>query len=267
MLLQNVRHDFKNGILKKRWFWLAVVLFTILSCFDLYRIVGKTVQSSAPYHITWIEYVLNIFKGMKIYNPQNTKFELPYMFILFYFFIALFVGNYANKDLNQDGINILVRTKSRILWMVSKYIWVITGISMAFLIVFLLTFLLSCFFNEGDIVSLGNIMGDTFSNVNTDLCTLLILPYLTAISVSMLQIIISLFLHEVIGMIVVMGLWIVSAFATSDFLIGNYAMLLRNEAFTNGAIQSGTGIIVNCMIIAVCMTVGVVCIRKKDIGI
>lgn len=58
---------------------------------------------------------------------------------------------------------------------------------------------------------------------------------------------------------------IVSVYWLNPFMIGNYAMLLRNQLFTEDGVISSIGIVLCIMISVFSVVIGKAVIEKKDI--
>ncbi len=123
----------------------VLIVIIIAFCFDFYLrkynvyLLAEQIPSG-----TFVDYLLYIFAGMKEYLPTDEEgFIFPIRWSLLHLYIFYCTLHYPSKDLTSVGVNILLRTKGRTSWWLSKSIWNICYVLAVYLLIFL-TVMLFC---------------------------------------------------------------------------------------------------------------------------
>ncbi len=95
--------------------------------------------------------------------------------------------------------------------------------------------------------------------------TLLLLPFLTAVAIGQLQMVLSLVISPIGSMAAVLGLHVASAYSFHIWLIGNCSMIQRNRIVIIDGITSTDAIALDVAIMLASIIVGMVIIKRKDI--
>lgn len=247
-------------------YFLSFLLFGYLS-YDFYKFTTEFigVKIKTP---TITDFWFCFFQGIVVYDPSSgLPFKIPFNWIIIQILMSLLVINYPICDLYTTGIQTLTRIKKRSYWWLSKCIWnFMTVLSM-----YSIAFLCACVFSSifGDFtMSFTNELFELQTSEEFDLLrtiVLYLLPVLTSMAISMVQMLISIIFKPIYGFIIIMCYIIISSYYCSPFFIGNYSMLLRNAIFDIGQIRSSTAIIINVLIIIASASIGLFHFRHVDI--
>jgi len=258
-LIKFIRYDMKNGLLRK---W-AVYLFTVVavlvatqSIYIVYRDKGAS-----------IDYIFGIFVGLpKYYISPETAFNVPFIWFVFMIIPAFLIGDYAVSDLNAYGIQLIVKSRSKISWWISKTIWCITSVVVYFAIIILVLGIYGHL--EGKAFSEGT---DTWCYIvgmyeELEMSTLVIHgiigPFITILAMCMLQMVLSLYFGSLIAYVIVIAYDILSAYITYPIFIGNYAMLFRNDMYVADGLDFRFGMIIEALVIVASFVAGVIIMKK-----
>lgn len=237
-LLKQIKHDLSLGLIVPWFRYIPVLLiFTTLCAIFQERIASSLAIEMIHSKPTFSDYLVEIFKGMEIYDLSNREnsFRIPVAWLMINIYITYLVSYYPFKDLQGFGQHILLYSKNRSQWWLSKCIWNITTVLSFYLMGYVVIFIFAFFTGN---VSLRTTLeiNSLISNVNTsgfnktDVLTIsILLPLLTSVAISLFQMLISLLSKPVFGFIIVIVILVLSAYWCHPLLIGNYLMLLRNN--------------------------------------
>jgi len=270
-----LKYDLKNGFKLNLINLLIIIIFVSAFCIDFYlrKNSAYRLDDSIPPG-TFIDYLFYIFAGIKEYIPSMTdEFLIPVKWLLLLLFILYSTLYYPYRDLSSLGLNVLLRTKGRTAWWISKCIWNICYVLVTYVLIFLTVIVFCLLMKEPislDITPMFvNEILDATSPYDTFSIQLayiiLLLPLLMSIGLNLLQMTLVLFIKPLYSFGVIAVILLSSAYLFSPYLPGNYAMPIRsNHVVENGMSFSG-GLIVFLIIFSVSFIVGSIYFRRYDI--
>lgn len=268
-------YELKNGILLK-WYKFVPLSFVVFAfCFDFYKsISAKTLtltgESTVP---SFMDYIIYLLEGMYEYIPRpDNPFTVPVIWFTLHFYIATVVANYSVHDINGFGKHVLIQNESREKWFFNKCIWVISSVIVCFLMVYSAPFIISLFTGRLSFAASGNsiiiedLKADFTAVDKNDLIYIsFLLPILTSITVSLIQLLLEFVLRPIYSYMIVICFWIASAYFCSPLLFGNSSMLLRFKYFTENGFDILSGVITDIVLIIAVIIIGILYFRKYDI--
>lgn len=279
MFFKTCYFDIKNFLWQEWKKLLVIPIGFLLICFTFYlRYVYSSQQCVSG---SLGDYWLYIFGGMKEYIPSKLEsFKFPVFWIIVFLYMFYVTLYYPYNDLLGYGQNVLVRSRSRFNWWLSKCLWNVFTVVLFFGIG-AVTVSLFCATVSGEfsfkisqnmyteVFKLGN-SEMFFQLVTTEYPsyitgTLIGLPLLTAIAISQLQMLLSLWLRPIYSFCVTAAVLVASAYHISPFMIGNYAMPIRCDAVISNGVSPVTGVITLSAIIVLCIIVGGIAFKHYDI--
>lgn len=271
LLTYDLRNGFRLGMTKL----FIVLLLVIAFCVDFY------LQKRSVYFFdaitpsgTWIDYLFYFHAGIKEYIPSLTdEFIFPAKWLLLHLFILYSTLYYPDRDLSSMGLNILVRTKGRVAWWVSKTIWSVCYVFACYLIIFLFVYLFGLVVDEPISLEITPIFindllraDSPFDTFSSNLVPIIILlPLLVSIALNLLQMTCSLFIKPIYSFGLMGVILLASAYNMHPLLIGNYAMPIRSEYVVENGFQASTGIILSVVIMFFSFIVGSIYFKRYDI--
>ncbi len=254
---------------RNKKFWMAFIIFTIICFVFAVRVVSYNRMYETELAAGWTEYLMNMFKGMAEYVPNSGKrFPIPVVYMTVAIVVAYVTGDYASNDLKRQGICVITRARSRVSWYMAKVLWNITTV----VLIFVIAYAVCAVFSLGKLgMDSGTWEGILRMRFPRDMTVFQILvriiglPLLSAITISQIQMAISLAVSPVAGFASVMVIHMLSAYTMAMPYIGNYGMLQRNMDFVHKGIATGWAVAVDIVLIVVVAAVGSVIFKRKNI--
>lgn len=252
-------------------FFLAFVVYefvhrsTVLLHFD--SEMGKCVQSLG-------DLALFIFGGMKEYIPSPyDPFPFPSLWLLLLIFPCFITLWYPYNNLHGIGQNILCKMKSRTIWWFSKCFWCSIVVTGYFFIIWIVIFIATFIFGFQATFDISPFMTSVFEldtympfDCGWEISTQLIFaPWLVALLLSLLQMVLSLFIHPVFSLSISVIVLLASAYYCSPLLLGNYAMIIRSDQIMPEGMSLNIGIILTCLAIGGFVFIGLLRFKFYDI--
>lgn len=259
------RYDISNGLIKEYKKYILALCFFI-SAAIIYRLPQLDNISTLG------NYILFTHVGMMEYSPDfANRFQFPTVWICFHMLEYFIVLYYPYDDMNDFGKHVLINSKNRTEWYLSKCCWTITSISIYFFI-YIISQLVVCIF-LGDLISMDITQDEAFRNIYvsnefflgypTSIHLLLyVLPFTVSVTIGLLQMMLSLIIKPFYSYIVCAVILIGSAYYVNPLMIGNYAMVQRSDIFLKNGVNSVLGLIL-CMVISVASVIGGIMIFKR----
>lgn len=272
--LRLLGYDLKYGIFR-RWyvFFIAIVFAAIQSntCFKLIQSLNE--HGLMRGNGSLMDYYAYSLRGDIIYipDPQNI-FLLPLFWFTFQIGVSYAVAYYTEHDLRNNGRNVILASKTRIQWWISKVITCIVSV----VIYFVFTLSMITIFAKINGASMSLEMSKDFSvsnysatifylNPNEILYIVIVIPLITTIAICLFQVACSLIFSSVLCFAVACGMYVLSSFYTSPWLVGNYTMWLRSSYYTEGGVSPESGIVMSVMLIVLAIVGGSYIIKNKDV--
>jgi len=197
---------------------------------------------------------------------------MPPGWILLNIFLSVVIGYYPLNDLKEYGAQILIRSKKRWQWWISKCIWIMGNVLIFYAIGYIVITIFSLIngglsLTPNHNVSLAVLKLDTSSLTTKQVFSVgIILPIVTSMALSLMQLTIAMFSNSIFSNIFIISLLIASIYYCSPILMGNYLMMLRNNIMIGvKGIGTSTGIILSMAISFVSIALGILKFRTYDI--
>lgn len=268
-----IRYDLSYGFRLSAPKYMLVFLFFVYISIVFFNSVHSlksmgTFDESASVTDCWIY----IFKGMGIYIPsRETPFQIPVYWLLIQALLAFLILNYPTQDLYGHGMQILLRTKSKCFWWISKSIWNLFTVLAFYFTAFLTVCALSLIFGEfsffPDIMINSEVNQIHLEGLQTFALyfAVFLLPVFTSWAVSMVQMALSFVLSPVISYFIVICYMILSAYYCSPLCIGNFSMLFRNKLIEPGGTGNITAVLIDTAVCIFAFFAGMFYFQKADI--
>lgn len=250
-------HDLRFGLL--RWRYLIGMSLFAIPCFIFARyLYVNGVQGS------WMDYMLSLFRGAE-----------PTLWLLVTSGCLFINLDYLMKDLTNAGLQIIIRSKNRIYWYLSKCVW-----NLGSCIIYFLAAGVTCAIfalatggklsaqntPELSVVLFGLDVSEEL--MLTPICAVLaawVLPFLTIFALSMLQMTLCLFIKPVISFIICFCQLSLSIWLDSAFVLGNGAITSRSGFAVENGISPTVSAVVALVVIITSTIVGCVRFQHTDI--
>lgn len=273
--LRMVKTDINRGIFCKFPMFIMIFVISVIYVNEFYiKVIKQFKRGIVDGNIGFGDCIIYFFRGMKEYMPGE-PFEIPIQFMIINILIAYMIGYFPVRDIKEYGKNILVRSKSRLEWWMSKCIWNISIVTVFYIVLYLGMIVGTLLFSDGKFVwsltlnrSITNVLlGPINSNVdiNTLVITIIILTYATTLAMSMVQMTLSLITSPIVSFVIVIVMNIMSAYYMKWFMPGNYLMTYRNILINSNGVQFQTSIIIDMLLLIFSAVSGYIYFRKYEI--
>lgn len=270
--------DIRQGLLRKPLLFAIPVIVALIACLDLSgRVLGL---NSFHYFDTKVQagfadFLMYIYGGMDQYVPEpGNPFRFPVRWLIVLLSMAFITLNYPYKDMHAYGQQILLRTKGRTAWWLSKCSWNILSVLVYHGLIFL-TVTFFCVFTKSNLTGAINkgLLYIVFqiepSHMAPDTTiwtlTMLLTPVFISMAINLLQMMVSLFIKPMLSFVVTAFLMISSAYFTSPYLIGNYAMPMRYDVVITDGVNASTGIMISAVLALAVVVIGSIRFHRYDI--
>lgn len=266
-----LRYDFKRGYeINLGKIILCLCVFGIL-CISYYEsinsaFIAQHIEAGIGFFDQWIY----LFRGQYPLSEAPDQLLLPEPGWLAVQTLPLFlVLTYPVENIkSSNGINVLVRSKSRILWWLSKNAWAYITIVLYYLalsaicgIVVAVTH--GSWYSEAAIhYWMGDSFNLTFSAYN--ICICLFSPIISTLLLASIELLISLILTPFWSLIIIFAVQLMTVYWQTPILVGNISMFFRNSLFDPVGIHFSTEFILSCLVSILCLLIGAFYVTKKD---
>jgi len=270
-----IKHDYYMGTIKGWKKYAVVLIIFILLCANFQRgLIISREYDNLKEKPTFGNYIFDIYKGVDISNrvDNKEKIEMPPGWILLNIFLSVVIGYYPLNDLREYGAQILIRSKKRWQWCISKCIWIIGNVLIFYAIGYIVIAIFSLVngglsLTPNHNVNLAVLKLDTSSLTAKQVFSVgIILPIVTSMALSLMQLTIAMFSNSIFSNIFIISLLIASIYYCNPILMGNYLMMLRNSIMVGvKGIDTSTGIILSMAISFVSIALEILKFRTYDI--
>lgn len=267
-------HDFKEGIWRRKSFFILPFFVVTIACIKLYNLVSSASAADLYEGETSVmDYWIYIIQGREPYVFNiYTLYEVPIIWVLVYAFLFVSLVTYPVQDMQKWGYQMIIRSGNRKNWWCAKCVWCVLYVLLYYAVCFV-TVMLFSFMNginfsirPSDYV-MENYCLETFakcSDIRLIIITLL-QPILLSVLLGILQLVISLKGSPVLSFGIVFTIIMLSAYKQSWLLIGNIGMPYRIDKINEGGLDSNISLLVAFSGIFVCLMVGYYIFKKQDI--
>ncbi len=266
--------DFRRGMHTVwRLYLYGASLFALL-CVDFWNRLRIFLELNPGTSHSLGDLALYVFGGMRKFIPSpQAVFPFPTVWLLVMALACFSSLWYPLNDLYGFGKTLLTACQSRSQWYLAKALWCGMTVTLFFLIGWAVL-LVGCL-----------IMGSEFTwDISpymmelmelTDVAStvdewhlalqLTVLPWLVTVALSQLQLCLSLWMQPVLGWVADIVVLLSSAYYASPFLLGNYAMALRDQQVLPSGVHGQVGIPYCLGVILLSIIAGLMSFRHTDI--
>lgn len=266
--------DFRRGIHTVWKLYLCEAMLFALLCADFWNRSRIFLDLYPGTFRSLGDLALYIFGGMKKFIPApGAVFPFPTVWLLVMALACFSSLWYPLEDLYGFGKTLLTACQSRKRWYLAKAMWCGVTVSLYFALGWVVL-LLGCLAMGGKftwtispyMMELMEIT-DVASTVEEWRLTLqlTLLPWLVAVTLSQLQLCLSLWMQPVLGWVVSIVALLSSAYYASPLLLGNYAMALRDQQVLADGVIWQVGALYCMGLLLLCVLAGLISFQHTDI--
>lgn len=265
--------DIKRALYVQRYrYIIAILLITALILIPVNIAVSFNKRVPEAENMNFLDNVFYMLAGCEYVNPLKIKdIKIPYSWMSVQFLCGLITLDYVQSDQNGIGKAIMLRSKSKLCWWLSKclcLICLVIGLYMLLFIVSAIAASINYRLIGGlhmELLSMVLELNNTYVFEDGMITYLFTVPILVSVGATLFQAGLSQYLSPVIGMVAVLSIDIMSVFSNSVILWGNWSMLLRSSLCSQDGMAVWKSIVAGIMIGIIGMAAGGVRFCKKDI--
>ncbi len=273
-------NDIKRSIIhnKYRIFICAGIVSALMITFYSYANSNRA-ANEAGIMLSFYDYILYVIRGVVRVTGQNVnRLEIPYVWISLCVMNGIMVLDYMYSDMRGIGRNVLVYSRKKSVWWLSKCITTVVSVS----IVYIFIYISACIFS---IIGRGGMSGvhtDTFrilypkdtAFMSSDMVNrmsvkvllyVVIFPWLISVAIGLFQLALSLYVKPVLSFIIVIIIDGLSVFSNSILLWGNWFMAERCDIFVKNGHNTGIILIMAVTLGAISVIAGGVKLKNSDV--
>lgn len=255
-----IAYDIRFSFWKNRSKWVVAFLIQVYLCI---RIFHEISWYDSPY-----DFFSELWMLMRGESDNQLTIRSSY-WVLFHGYLCFLIGFYPVNEWYLGNGQTSIRSYSRKRWLFSKLISVAVNVIVYYggMIGFML---LRNLFYGGTILPESGVLAVGIPIYNQSMIELwlffLILPFLVSLALGELQVCLSFWVNPVFAFMINVAYLIAAIFIPSPSLLGNFAMLYRqNWVSGNQAIDWDIGILLCTLLLIATIVIGLVLFEKKDI--
>lgn len=259
-------YDIGYSFRKNKYKWCAALIILAFLAFRSIDVVTYYGFTPDLLSTSW-----SVMSGAREYLlSADRTFELPAYWFLFHIYLSFLVGFYTVSELRFSNGHAITRTYSRTIWLASKLFSIIVNIILYYSCFFLFL-LVGILFTGGTVFPSTGVIGISGvvvggMSIMSVFLKFWLLPMIVSVTLCLIQVIASLFFEPVLSFLCTVGYLIASVFWTSPILIGNFAMLLRQNWLSGKPLLNDlAGVFICIAMTSIVVFVGVRSFQKKDI--
>lgn len=263
-------YDLHEGL--KRQYVRYIILFVtiIITCIHIDGTIYNDIDMR-QYSVGFVNYVIYMFQGIRPINQNfNKEYEMPVFWLFFNIYILFVLGGYTADSLKKDKCQCLVRFKSRVSFIISKYVYIFVGTliyygCLYFSIMCHMIFRAKIIWYEPHISKPVNAFGiRIFPSDCYVVCVIVIIPFLTSCLYMLMCIIAEIYDNTIIGIVVICIYIVAGVYIPQSYCISNNMMLCRNEYVMSDGISIIKSLfILSCMMLC-SIVVGIMRIKRYE---
>lgn len=258
-------YDLRQGILKRYYVYLiAAVPFIMLSLQAVQTIefIGEKV--------TFLNILIVMFKGCMEFLGQDNNFRIPLEYMTIIIMCSLIHGWYVKNEFRGRGTLVVLRMKNMSYWWLGKCVWGVSSVALYMITLYICVFFINILWGDGSIgwtEGINNIMESPITAAdNKDIVMYtVLLPCVTLIAITGLQIFIQLLASPMAAMVVNIIIMVTSAFEFKWYAIGNNFMLLRSKLVREDGAELKFSLIISMAVFILTAVLGKRYTERKEL--
>lgn len=262
-------YDLRNGIwLRKIWLIMPIAFFGMALCF-----VSPYIKYS-EYDMTLGAALFKLFQGTMPVDMEMRDFHVPIVWLMLQLGCVFFTVEYPTRDMNNFGQQIMIRSKGKGHWLMSKYAWNLLSVLIYWIIGYSMIIVFCAIYKVPMNFGIdGNLVGgmencdkfQAYYSGDNMLVLLVVMPFLASLTISFIQMFTAIMLNEIFAVAVSMFILVWSMCLINPLAVGNYSMMQRSATFYSKGLTFKTGIITMLLLITATVIINYILFERKDI--
>lgn len=275
-----IKDDIKRSLIHNRYriILCVFIVFGLMAAFYKHIGVINSVRDN-KIQPSVCDYILYMTRGICRVTEENiTRLEIPYVWISLCIMCGLMVLDYMYSDMRGMGKNVLVYSKKKSLWWISKCITSVAAVTLVYVIIWLMS-VMFIFVSKGSMEGIHTDMFITMYNINTSLlpsnmleynqtaiCFYIVLyPWIISVCIGLFQVGLSIYTGPVVSFVIIIILDVLAVFSNNILLCGNWIMAERCSILAEDGLNIYVMLAMAAVLAIVSVIVGWHRFKKKDI--
>lgn len=275
-----IKDDIKRSLIHNRYriILCVFIVFGLMAAFYKHIGVINSVRDN-KIQPSVCDYILYMTRGICRVTEENiTRLEIPYVWISLCIMCGLMVLDYMYSDMRGMGKNVLVYSKKKSLWWISKCITSVAAVTLVYVIIWLMS-VMFIFVSKGSMEGIHTDMFITMYNINTSLlpsnmleysqtaiCFYIVLyPWIISVCIDLFQVGLSIYTGPVVSFVIIIILDVLAVFSNNILLCGNWIMAERCSILAEDGLNIYVMLAMAAVLAIVSVIVGWHRFKKKDI--
>ncbi len=269
--------------IRSHWKWYCVpLLFGMVQGYLFFWQLALWSQYTPEiFYGSFGDMIMYVFRGMEEYVPHNMQqFQVPVTYLLINIGVAVFVGNQTARDLEDFGKLQLLRYHNRTVWWLGKCLWCVVHILIFYGMLYMgLLFAMFANIRHLELSGIRDIFqihtyiyNNVFycqmpmtNSVGTVLLIAVLMPMVTSIALSFLQMCLEMLLSPSVVMVLLMGIDVLSAFFMKWCWLGNYMMIFRYNFINPNGVCWQLGLEIDVCVAVLAIFIGNILFGRYDV--
>lgn len=265
--------DIKRALYVQRYRYVIAFLM-IVALILIPTNIANSIYQRMPEagNMDFMDNVFYMLCGCEYIVPEKIKdMQIPVSWMAIQFLCGFITLDYIQSDQKGIGKAILLRTRNKLSWWLSKclcLICMVVGLYGLLYIVSAIVAGINYRFSGGlhmELLKLVCKFDNTYEYTDIMSIYIMVTPFIVSIGITLLQAGISQYLSPVIGLVAVLSIDVISIFSNSMILWGNWGMILRSSLCLQGGLVMWQGIAAGIIAGIIGIAAGGVRFCKKDI--
>lgn len=269
IIIEDIKRAFYNN--KFRFIIAFLIITALVLTFTNY--CNAIYSTTTKYgKLNFMDYIFCLLRGIEpVASERMKETQIPYVWIAIQFVCGFVTLDYIHNDKNGIGRDILIRSKSRFQWWISKCICnvvMVIGIYVIIVAVSAMAAGMNYQVAGGihiDLVKAICELRNTYTSSSEMVIYILCMPLLFSICISFVQMAMTEFMGPVISLVIILSVDIISVFTNSKWLWGNWSMITRSNLCIDNGISVTWAVIASLSIATVAIIVGGYRFYRSDV--
>lgn len=275
MLFNFIKFDLYNGIVRQRKkivvVCIAYILINLVYANLTYTFIKNGMIPSAK-ELNIGDYIAYYLFGISEYIPdKNNPFPFPFLWMFQILGCCFFCLHYPLEDLYECGKQRLILCGNRMIWWVSKSVWLFSNIILYYIIAYFSSMIVAVIFGANISSSISVYitylikLTGTLKDAPYDGKMYFLFIVFVVFSICMFQMALSILIKPLYSFVCIAGYLLASAYFNVPYLIDSFAMLARSELVDVEGYSMSSGCITAGVFLSISFIFGMFLFNRKDI--
>lgn len=267
-----LRHDWSAGLRQSMGIYALTVIYILSVCavFDHQFSEWEQMQGVAGRPPAVWDYLAFLFEGMEPFDfKMQNGFRLPAIWMMTFLLFLLSIAKYPRSDMYGIGQQLLLKSKSRTAWWLSKTVWTILAAIVYYTVCFAVLLLYLAFTHgvswQPSDITLTVLPGFGELSLLEQVLWLVAVPVVTLCTLGLFELVFCILYSAVVGVIAAVSALLAALYFNLGALPGGTCILLRSCLGISGGFSLGACLTIAAATSVLYAAVGCLLFYKLDL--